>query len=82
MTTIKNWYQNLFKKQRLLVNFIMQLLYWYFAFGILKHFIWPDDEPKSIPEQIFHAFWMAAWMTIFTQWRTVKELFKRKNAEK
>ncbi len=82
MIKIKNWYNSLSNKKRLLVHFIIQLLYWYFALGILKHFIWPDDEPTSLPKQIFHAVWMATWMTIIFQWRTVKVLFKRTNAKK
>ncbi len=82
MTKIKNWYFSLSIKKRLLVHFIIQCLYWYFSMAIINHLIWPANEPKSIPEQIFHALWMATWMTIFFQWRTVKELFKRTNAEK
>ncbi len=82
MIKIKNWYNSLSNKKRLLVHFIIQLLYWYFSMAILNHFIWPANEPKPIPEQIFIAIWVALWMTIIFQWRTVKVLFKRTNAEK
>lgn len=76
-SNISSWYASLGSNKKLLVHFVLQWLYWAFAWWIYKN-AWPDERPAKLGEILFHATWMAAWMTMFFSWKKVKALFTKK----
>ncbi|WP_207491886.1 hypothetical protein [Aridibaculum aurantiacum] len=81
---MSNWrdkYNSLSDRRKLLVNFLLQWLYWMLAWWLYK-WVWPDkDEPLTLFNLLFYATWMAFWMTIVFNWKKVRQLFKKKPNE-
>ena len=77
---MKNWYNNLSVQKKVAVHYFMQWIYWLLATKLLNK-VWPDEKPKTIQEILFHATWMAMWMTLFFQWKNIKLIFKKNESK-
>jgi hypothetical protein len=78
--SIMDWYNNLTNNKKLLVLFVVQWMYWALAWTLFKK-LWPDEEPESTMQFLFHCTWMAIWMTASFHWKKVKLLFTKKKSE-
>lgn len=70
------WYSGLSIKKKLAVQFILQFVYWTIAWYIYNR-IFPDETPLTLGELVLDGVWMATWMTVLTNWKKVRSLFKR-----
>jgi hypothetical protein len=73
------WYDTLTPLKQLAVSFFINWCYWLIASLILYRFFF---EQRLWYHHIFHATWMAVFMTIPEKWRQVKALFKSKHKQK
>ena len=80
MGKISSWYKGLSGTKKVIAHFFIQWLYWLLATKIMD-LVWPDDKPKTTKELLFHTTFMALFMTLCFQWKTVKLIF-RKNESK
>lgn len=73
---IGQWYLALSNGKKLVVLFILQFVYWAFAWWLFKK-VWPDEEPYTWGELLIDSLWMAVWMTTLFHWKKVKQLFSK-----
>ncbi len=71
------WYNNLTPSKQLTVAFILNWFVWLIGWLFGDNIFF--DEPHSWGYHIFHATWMAFFMTIFSNWTSMKALFKTDN---
>lgn len=70
----KIWYSNLTALKKLTVSFILNWFYWLIAWLIAEQIFF--DENRSWKYHVFHATWMAFFMTIPFNWKELKEIVK------
>jgi predicted permease len=75
-----HWYKSLSPFKQIMVSFIINWLYW-FIIWLLGEMLF-FDEKRSWLYHIFHATWMATFMTNLFKWKQTKSLFKRKDEQK
>jgi hypothetical protein len=71
------WYNNLTPLKQLTVSFSFNWFIWFIAWLLGDKIFF--DEQHSWGYHIFHATWMAFFWTIFSNWTTIKALFKSNN---
>ena len=72
---LKEKYKNLNEKERLLLFFLIQWLYWAFAWWLYQK-VWPDEKPWTFLYFLFNSLWMASCMTFIFKWRIIKNIFR------
>lgn len=80
MSKFTEWYKKLSAKKKVAALFAMQWIYWLLTIKLLDK-VWPNEKPKTIQELILNATWMALWMTIFFQWKNIKQIFKKNESK-
>lgn len=76
-TRFSRWYNSLTHLKRVAVTFTFNLLFWFIG-SLLEDRIF-FDEQHSLAYHVFHATWMASFMTVLFNWKELKVLFKRVN---
>lgn len=74
------WYSGLTPSKKLLVSFVLNWFYWLIAWLIAEQFIF--DETRSWKYHVFHATWMAFFMTLPFNWKELKQIFRSHRHDK
>lgn len=74
------WYNSLTPLKKLIISFILNWFYWLIAWLIAEQFVF--DEKRSLKYHVFHATWMAFFMTIPFNWKELKQIFKSQSHDK
>ena len=74
------WYNSKTPLKRLIISFILNWFYWLIAWLIAEQFVF--DEKRSWKYHVFHATWMAFFMTIPFNWKELKQIFKSQSHDK
>lgn len=70
---LMTWYKGLTPVKRLLLSFLLNWIYWLFAWKLAEQFIF--EETRSWDYHLFHATWMSFFMTLLFNWRDIKLIF-------
>lgn len=65
--------------KKVCTSFILNWCYWLTVRIILKEFVF--DEERSWQYHLIHATCMSFFMTVFSNWKTVKAIFKKESRQ-
>jgi hypothetical protein len=69
-----NWYRSLTPLKQLIVSFTLNWFLWLIVFLIGEMILF--DEQRSWGYRLFYATWMSFFMTIPSNWKKLKSIFK------
>jgi hypothetical protein len=73
------WFSELSPLQKWVVSYILNWFFWLFAWLIAEQLFF--DETLSWRYHIFHATWMAFFITFSYIWEELKNIFKPRNSK-
>ena len=74
-TRFSRWFNSLTPPKRVATTFIFNWLFWFIG-SLLEDRVF-YNEPHSLTFHVFHATWMASFMTVLFNWKELKVVFKR-----